>query len=318
MKKLLLAFLLLLPFSAPAKAGVPCSVPFTLVNGTIADAGQVMANYNAILTCLATGAAASGVNSDITALTTLSPPITGLCGVNGLKMVNSISSPTTQITITYTQATVVNGTGGITGGFNGSLTLNLGASGAANSLDTGAIAANTVYFIYLIGNGTTIASLASTSSTTPSFPSGYSYLCRIGAWETGTTAGLLSLVTRGRRTQLIQAPTLNVAANALYNANNIGSCTTGSLVLTTFAGIPSTAARVIGAIVYANGGEAWVSSFNSVDFFSVGVELAAAVSFVSLPFDLILPSPSAFYVCNLGTTSSPIAIGGWDDNVNAN
>lgn len=49
-------------------AGVPCSLPFDLLNGTVADATQVMANYNAIITCLLS-AAASGVNSDITSLT---------------------------------------------------------------------------------------------------------------------------------------------------------------------------------------------------------------------------------------------------------
>jgi microcystin-dependent protein len=58
-----------------AFAGVPCSVPFTLTNGSPADATQVMANYTAILNCLANGAAASGVNSDITALVGLLTPL---------------------------------------------------------------------------------------------------------------------------------------------------------------------------------------------------------------------------------------------------
>jgi hypothetical protein len=297
-------------------------VPFTLVNGTIADAGQVMANYNAILTCLATGAAASGVNSDITSLTSLSPPITGLCGVNGLSMVNG-GSPGTQIAITFTQAVVVNGTGGITGGFNGSLTLNLGASGAANSLDTGAIAANTVYFIYLIGNGSTIASLASTSSTTPSFPSGYSYLCRIGAWETGTGSALLTLITKGKRTTLAQTSTTNTVAGAFQNGSTISTCATGGLALTTFVGIPSTAGRAFGTIATQNGAEVYVSSYatnnavGQIDF-SVGAEPNVA-GFFNVQFDVILPVSKAFYVCNVSSAGTgSVVIGGWDDNVNAN
>jgi hypothetical protein len=57
-----------------AHANVPCSVPFTLTNGTTADATQVMANYNALIACL-TNAAAAGVNTDITALNGLTTPL---------------------------------------------------------------------------------------------------------------------------------------------------------------------------------------------------------------------------------------------------
>lgn len=78
MKKLLLILLLLagLVLPGPARATVSCSVPFNLTNGTVADATQVMANFNAILTCLSTSAASSGSNSDITALSGLTTPIT--------------------------------------------------------------------------------------------------------------------------------------------------------------------------------------------------------------------------------------------------
>ena len=40
------------------RAGVSCTLPFVLTNGTIADATQVMANYNALVTCLGSAAAA--------------------------------------------------------------------------------------------------------------------------------------------------------------------------------------------------------------------------------------------------------------------
>ncbi len=73
MKKL--ALLLFALFATPAYAGVSCSLPFNLQNGTTADATQVMANYNALVACLA-NAAAAGVNNDITALTALSTPLT--------------------------------------------------------------------------------------------------------------------------------------------------------------------------------------------------------------------------------------------------
>jgi len=73
MKKLI-ALLFALAWS-PAHAAVPCALPFTLTNNTIADANQVMANYNAIITCLG-NAAISGINPDITQLTGLVTPLT--------------------------------------------------------------------------------------------------------------------------------------------------------------------------------------------------------------------------------------------------
>lgn len=57
-----------------AQANVPCTLPFALQNNTIADATQVMANYNALVTCL-TNAAAAGANSDITSLLGLTTPV---------------------------------------------------------------------------------------------------------------------------------------------------------------------------------------------------------------------------------------------------
>jgi len=73
MKKLLLGLLFSL-WSGIAAAGVSCSLPFLLQNGTVADANQAMANYNALVSCLA-AAAQAGVNSDITSLQGLTVPV---------------------------------------------------------------------------------------------------------------------------------------------------------------------------------------------------------------------------------------------------
>jgi len=55
-------------------AGITCNLPFQLQNNTTADATQVMANYNALVTCF-TNAAAAGVNNDITSLIGLTTPL---------------------------------------------------------------------------------------------------------------------------------------------------------------------------------------------------------------------------------------------------
>lgn len=81
-----------------AFAGVSCSVPFNLTNGTTADASQVMANYNAILACLANSTAASGANNDITSLSGLTTPLSpGQGGTTSFIGVAGSSTGTTQV-----------------------------------------------------------------------------------------------------------------------------------------------------------------------------------------------------------------------------
>src|SRR5260370_30906306 len=72
MKKFLALFFTL--WASLASANVPCTVPFNLQNNTVADATQVMANYNALITCLG-NAAAAGTNVDISALLGLTTPL---------------------------------------------------------------------------------------------------------------------------------------------------------------------------------------------------------------------------------------------------
>lgn len=55
-----------------AQAQIFTSYPYTLTNGTLADATQVMADFNAIATAVNTNAATNGANSNITGLKGLS------------------------------------------------------------------------------------------------------------------------------------------------------------------------------------------------------------------------------------------------------
>jgi hypothetical protein len=85
----------------PAWAGVSCTLPFTLTNGTIADATQVMSNYNALVTCLA-NAAAAGANSDITSLSGLITPIGPTAGGSNVFLATASVQTGGQISITST------------------------------------------------------------------------------------------------------------------------------------------------------------------------------------------------------------------------
>jgi hypothetical protein len=57
------------------------------------------------------------------------------------------------------------------------------STGGANGLDTGVITRDTWYYIWLIYNNTTVASLASLSSDAPTMPSGYTYRKLLGVFK---------------------------------------------------------------------------------------------------------------------------------------
>lgn len=70
-------------------------------------------------------------------------------------------------------------------------TVSLAASGP-NGLDTGSIAANTIYFVYVCEGSSGRCGLLSLSSTTPSLPAGYNqYRRRVGAIKTNASSQLV-------------------------------------------------------------------------------------------------------------------------------
>lgn len=83
MKKLLAALLIL--WAGVARANCTTGAfPFQLQNNTLADATQVMANFNQVTTGITANCAGSGVNNDITSLNALTTPITPAQGGTNL------------------------------------------------------------------------------------------------------------------------------------------------------------------------------------------------------------------------------------------
>jgi microcystin-dependent protein len=95
--------LLLIPtLLHPSNALAGCSIgalPFNLQNNTLADATQVMANFNQIVTGVQTDCAAAGTNNDITTLNALTTPITPTQG-GSIVFNGGSSSGTNALTIT--------------------------------------------------------------------------------------------------------------------------------------------------------------------------------------------------------------------------
>ncbi len=63
-----------------ADAQIVPSIPYTLTNGSLADATQVMGNFNTIVTDVNANAATNGANTNITALTGLTTPLSNTYG----------------------------------------------------------------------------------------------------------------------------------------------------------------------------------------------------------------------------------------------
>src|SRR6516164_6675368 len=71
-------------FASPVQAQIIGTLPYTLTNGQVADANQVMANFNTIVNSTNANAATAGVNNNITALTGLTTPLNYTVGGTSL------------------------------------------------------------------------------------------------------------------------------------------------------------------------------------------------------------------------------------------
>lgn len=99
---------------------------------------------------------------------------------------NTGGSPDTIMLVSADEIMLENVAGGTAKVSNVSLSIATTTNGA-NGLDSGSIAANTWYAVYVILNVNTsaVAGLLSLSFTTPTMPSGFTYRARVGSCKTG-------------------------------------------------------------------------------------------------------------------------------------
>ena len=130
------------------------------------------------------------------------------------------------------------------------LTVNTGAAGA-NGLDTGAIAADTWYYVFVIYNPTTgtTAGLISLSSTAPTLPSGYTYFSRFGSVITDASVHLIYTIQRGKTVQYINQG----SGLPLLISGDSGSPATPTWTAVDISGtVPPTASKITVALSIYN------------------------------------------------------------------
>lgn len=155
--------LALLPLEAAAQ--IIGTLPFTLQNGTIADANQVMSDFNAIVSAVNGNAASAGANSNITALNGLTTPLVYTSGGSSVYLggtsggsanAQTVTSPiptgftlTTQFTVIFTAGAT--NTGPMTLAVNGLAATNVynaGPTGPAALVGGEVVAGNVVIVNY--------------------------------------------------------------------------------------------------------------------------------------------------------------------------
>lgn len=189
--------------------------------------------------------------SSYTKLVNPTTPAT-LPGVSNFKAVNDGTLPNSKMNLSWNQAVLTNSNGGGKYASAGSVSVNLAVSGL-DGLDTGVVAASTWYNLYLIASdGSTIHSLASLSSTSPTLPAGYLYYARVGAVQTDGSSNLYRYQLLGSQASYVITPATNTASFPFTTASG-GSVWSSWTVSANAACAPPTASSVSISFGVTNG-----------------------------------------------------------------
>jgi len=133
-------------------------------------------------------------------------------------------------------------------------TITMSTSGAGG-LDTGAVAASTWYYGYVIvKDDGTVAALASLSASSPTLPAGYTKWARVGSFRTDATANKypLAFAQADRSVQYKVASGSNVTGLPKMASGSAGSVTVPTYVAVSVANFIPPTAKVIKLLVYVS------------------------------------------------------------------
>ncbi len=214
-----------------------------------------------------------------------------------------------------------------------SSTLNLGTNGGIDALEGSlTIAQATLYYVWVIAktDGTTKV-LVNTSSSAVTFPSGYTFKARIGAFFTASgSAQLMGTWQLGRRAQykvgLAQCTIVPVIASASGGAVGTFSTTSPTLATASVSGlVPATASRIFVNVASGTAGggvgNVLVAPTTSYGGSNMGPKGSAGNSFpyyngsidASGSCEMVLEATTIAW-CSSGT-GGQISCSGWEDNL---
>lgn len=189
----------------------------------------------------------------------------------GLVCRTNAATPASKVDASASELVVKNGAGQAVLLSAVSVTADIAVAGA-NGLDTGAEAANTWYYLWVIHNGATAAALLSLSATAPTMPAGYTHKALVSAvrndgssnflvflqkgnvWQYGAKQTVLSGGTATALTavSLAAAVAPSVAISALLLLHKLSPAATGESVGRVYPSSASTAAELT-ALAFSGG-----------------------------------------------------------------
>ena len=257
---------------------------------------------------------------------------TPLCGFNGLSVVTASD---TQINWSFNNSNLLT-TGNVplySGAKSGSITITTGTGGTstAGGMDGTAPSNNAFIYLYAISDGSTWSAVASntvpaTFLATPNFPSGYKYICQMGAMKALNSTHVYGTRISGPEARYIVgggslATTLPVidsgvpkgtlcSGNTTYVTETVRGDSGAGVWMPSTAVIGHFSVSAVGAGLSALSANATYTGTNGGQaFMTNGTALSAIVP-------ILMESNNVFW-CNI-TSSIPLAQYGWKDAVNAN
>lgn len=321
-----------LTFDNVAGAFIMSGVPLVVQDGTVATASiaakavtyakiQDVSATSRILGRLTAGAGVAEeltIGSGIVASgTTLNCTGTSIPG--GFKNLSIKVASNTTVTVAADFVTTTDGTNYQTTALSG--TCDLGSNGAVNKLDASTIAIDTWYAIWAIAkaDGTT-GTLASTSFTAPTLPTGYTYKARIGAVRTiHSTATLYGTWQLGRKAQYIVGLAQTTALPSLISGSS-GSVSVPTWTSAAVGSFVPTTASVIRVVLFAVNSQAAIAapngSYGPLNSTSNPPPLQVNVggSFSAAIYgEFTLESTNVSYAAN--GANCGLNVLGWEDNI---
>jgi len=195
-------------------------------------------------------------------------------------------------------------------------------TGGAGGLSTGALAASTWYYVWLIFNGSTISAIFDPSGTAPTLPAGYTYAARVGRVRSDSSGSkyLLQTLQRGRTVRYVVLTGSNTASLPQMASGGTSGGAWSSISTTAF--VPPNASK-IAVMLWLNGTGSSTAIYATVApnaSYSAGADSSAPLSIGCTSLntagdvmgDILLEASTIQYAANFG--SSGLCCLGWEEN----
>lgn len=198
-------------------------------------------------------------------------------------------------------------------------------SAGINGLDTGAVAANTWYYVWVVFNPTAALSATnpgcvfSTSSSSPTMPSGYTFKKCLGANRTDGSSNFYRVRQQNNRADYVVTAGTNTAAVRIIDSGSKGNATTPTWVAASISNfVPPTATHIHVGLFTSSSSIACVSPNSAYGGFNNSTNPAYFTNFAggsAMRISDILPIESTNLYWASGGANGTLTCSGWIDNI---